>query len=383
MQIDLLRTDRSLEEFVGSLELCRDKASFTHALHPYPAKFIPEIPRFLIDKYSLPGDTVLDPMCGSGTTLVEAIAARRKAIGIDLNPIAALVSRVKTTPLSAPSMAEVRRWVRDLLKMSRDRRTIDAQDVRPPAFHNRDKWFEAPVVQELAIAKRLIEGSQDRDARLYGLCLLSSIIVRVSNQESETRWCAKPKTVVPGQTLETLAARMSKGLKGLSALSALHPARAMVINDDARNEVVEPESVDLIVTSPPYANSHDYYLYNKLRMFWLGYDVSPVQRAEIGSRHRHSDLKQELSVYVGEMTDVVTAMRRALKASGVAVIVVADALIRDTMYPMDEVYSDIAQRVGMSVRSVASYDHRQFNAVFQRGFGTRREKLTHLLVLQG
>jgi DNA methylase/MerR HTH family regulatory protein len=67
----------------------------THGLHPYPAKFIPQIPNALIQELSSVGETVADIFCGSGTTLVEALLLKRHAIGVDANPLAALISRAK------------------------------------------------------------------------------------------------------------------------------------------------------------------------------------------------------------------------------------------------------------------------------------------------
>src|ERR1700752_3595814 len=74
--------------------------SALHSIHPYPAKFIPNIPRALINSLPIPeGSIILDPFCGSGVTLTEAQDAGIESLGVDLNPIACLLSRVKTNPL--------------------------------------------------------------------------------------------------------------------------------------------------------------------------------------------------------------------------------------------------------------------------------------------
>src|SRR5207244_2390498 len=112
---------------------------------------------------------------------------------------------------------------------------------------------------------------------------------KVSNQESETRWCAKAKQLGIGQTLFAIGTKVDQLVGGIAEYEALSPAHVAVHIGDARQSPLKSESVDFVVTSPPYANSHDYYLYNKLRLFWLGHDVGVVQRAEIGSRNRHSD----------------------------------------------------------------------------------------------
>src|SRR5437016_5803893 len=73
----------------------------SHGLHPYPAKFIPQIPQTLIREFSSVGDTVGDIFCGSGTTLVEGLLLKRHVIGIDANPLACLISAAKTSQLTA------------------------------------------------------------------------------------------------------------------------------------------------------------------------------------------------------------------------------------------------------------------------------------------
>src|SRR3989338_8590683 len=71
--------------------------TLTHGYHPFHGKFIPQIPRMIIEHLTKPGDTVLDPFCGSGTALIEANIADRNVIGVDISPIAVLISKVKTT----------------------------------------------------------------------------------------------------------------------------------------------------------------------------------------------------------------------------------------------------------------------------------------------
>ena len=88
-----------IQSLIDSLDAIQDKNYLTHGIHPYPAKFVPQIPGAIIDAYSKPGDTILDPFCGSGTTLLESIIRGRNALGIDINPIATLISRAKVTPL--------------------------------------------------------------------------------------------------------------------------------------------------------------------------------------------------------------------------------------------------------------------------------------------
>jgi site-specific DNA-methyltransferase (cytosine-N4-specific) len=159
-------------------------------------------------------------------------------------------------------------------------------------------------------------------------------------------------------------------------------AETKILHEDARDSSVDDKSVQLVVTSPPYANSHDYYLYNKLRMFWLGYEVRSVQDAEIGSRNRHSDRGESVDVYLDSMERVLAEMHRVLVPGGRAVMVVADAVIRKQLFRMDELLSNRARIVGFACERKFGFEHRRFNAAFQRGFGTRQQKVTHVLVLR-
>lgn len=375
------RESADLEAFFSRLHECRNKSEHVHGLHPYPAKFIPHIPRALIGALASEGDVILDPMCGSGTTLVEASVAGHQSVGVDLNPIATLVSRAKTTALSHTARQALRSLAARFEAAATDATTHeDVAEATLPVFHNRDKWFASNVLRELAYAKEAILDLRESEARDFGLCAFSSILVAVSNQESETRWCAKPHDLPDGATLQKLATKLTDGLARAVAFTDIRGASSTVHTGDARHLPVADESVGLVVTSPPYANSHDYYLYNKLRMFWLSHDVADVQRREIGSRNRHSDLKEDISTYTAAMLTVLLECHRVLRPGGTAAIVVADAVIRREFFDMNEIYDELAARAGLDPQASFRFGHRQFNSTFQRGFGTATDKQTHVLV---
>jgi site-specific DNA-methyltransferase (cytosine-N4-specific) len=366
----------TLGEFFAHIGEAKDKRTLTHGLHPYPAKFIPHIPRRLITQYSRPGSVVMDPMNGSGTTVVEAAVLGRPAIGVDVNPIACLAASAKTARLSDAERRELGALVARLRRGDLD------FGVPLPPFHNRAHWFSDHVSEELAACVAAIDETTTGSARVVSRACLSAIVVGASNQESETRWAAKHNPILRGEVARRLANRLEESENRLAALEAETPAPVTVVRADARSLPLRDDSVDLVVTSPPYANSHDYYLYNKLRMFWLGYDVASVQSAEIGSRNKHSDKKLEIDHYDESMQFVVNEMARVLKPGGFTAIVVADAVVRGTFFDMGERFEGFLSRSGLVLREHVMFGHRDFNSTFQRGFGTTHEKLTHVLVGQ-
>jgi Putative RNA methylase family UPF0020 len=323
----------------------------------------------------MPGLPVLDPMCGSGTTLVEANVSGYSAIGTDLNPIAVLAARAKTMRTTEFDRAELA-----MLCDRLDRGTASLPFATPPGFTNRDKWFTAHVQRELAASLAAIDQLTSETARVMALACLSAIVVPVSNQESETRWCATHNPIEPGETISRLARKVRKSVSSSEDFSSGAIADSLVVRTDARNLPLRDGSVGLVVTSPPYANSHDYYLYNKLRMFWLGFDVTPVQDAEIGSRNRHSDRKAGVDHYLDAMSAILGETRRVLAPGARAVFVVADSVIRKQFYDMGELFTGLGGQVGFDVEAVFNFAHKKFNSTFQSNFGTDRPKLTHVIV---
>ena len=92
----------------------QDTSYLSHSLHPYPAKFPPQLPRTILQQFSVEGETVLDPFCGSGTTLVESRIFGANAIGVDVNGLSTLLSKVKATPLSLLQFDNIENFIKTI-----------------------------------------------------------------------------------------------------------------------------------------------------------------------------------------------------------------------------------------------------------------------------
>jgi DNA modification methylase len=379
--------DLSLREFFASLDACRDKNTLTHGLHPYPAKFIPHIPRELLRMYGHEGAVVWDPMVGSGTTLVEASVAGMPSIGTDINPIATLVARAKTQLLDHEAVQQVDA-VREqcevlaaLLESDPSAAPRLVFDCELPDIPNRDHWFHRQTSRELVMVMRSIEALATVEAARDLCCAaMSAVLVAVSYQDSETRWRATVRPWLPAEAVGRFLGRLVSSVAAVEEYADKARARVEVCTIDARDAPLKESSVDLVVTSPPYANSHDYYLYNKLRMFWLGYDVRSVQESEIGSRNRHSDKKESIETYFSSLAGVLARVQHVLRPDGRAILVVGDAVIRGEFFDMSEKIPEVASRVGLELEFATAFEHRRFNSAFRRGFGTKHHKQTRVLV---
>lgn len=143
-----------------------DTKYFTHDLHPYPAKFIPQIPAHLISRLSMPGDVVCDPFGGSATTAVEAVRLRRRAVSFDANPLSELIGRVKTGFMSSNDRLDLDQLLATVeshmisLKSKNDDwvgKLILEHQKYIPEIPNHEKWFSRHVTAELALLKYLID----------------------------------------------------------------------------------------------------------------------------------------------------------------------------------------------------------------------------------
>lgn len=282
----------------------KDQSYLTHGIHKFPAKFFPELPRYLIDHYSKKGETVLDPMCGSGTVVLEAYLRSRAAIGIDIDPMARLITKVKTTPIDVSVLDDVRDWLLGrLIQSQSDSRYCP----EIPEFNYRDNWFRDFVLHELGIIRdgiyqfresSLSEALPSHSASaVYDFLriVFSSIIRDVSNADPHcTRTVIRQKLqkkIEPGETVEKFRETLEQQLKGMRDLfiitKALNLMKPVLPESNAASTGLESESVDLAVTSPPYINAVDYPRTHQLEMYWLGLvedgPLSKMKRRYIGT----------------------------------------------------------------------------------------------------
>ena len=198
---DLRRADAVAETFraVDWSFSDADTGFLTHALHPYPSKFIPQIPDHCIRLLSAPGELILDPFGGSGTTALEAIRLGRRAISIDANPVGTLIGRVKTCNVDADSAMDLRAlrsslatWLVDL--PSSAALTAEYRSYIPD-IPNIDKWFPATSRGELALIRSRIDSMETTNGQMVALLALSRVVLSASFQDSETRYTSKPRDI--------------------------------------------------------------------------------------------------------------------------------------------------------------------------------------------
>lgn len=314
----------------------------THAIHPYPAKYIPQIPNALIQELSSVGDVVADPFCGSGTTLVEALLLKRHAVGVDANPLACLISRAKTSLLDEAELAAVEETIvranqlAVIVGTTEEGLLFRPEPLRSDAWRpDADAltfWFEPHVVEELAEIRSWCLALPGVRAQELALAAFSSIIVAVSKQDSDTRYVRREKGTRPGETLRRFAKALRDAASSARELADVIEPRFTVRVEQA--DVLDQPNigdVDLVVCSPPYPNAYSYHLYHMTRMLWLQMDQPTFKSREIGSHRKYSSRGAQgatVETFRYEMQSVFAWLARHLKNGGYACFVIGDSTVR-------------------------------------------------------
>lgn len=331
----------------------------THSIHPYPAKFIPQIPYKLIQLLSVKGDRVWDPFGGSGTTALEALRLGRDAISTDINPVATLVGSAKTSSLSQEDEEELGQFMVKLDLLCSNVANLENEILETeeqnrnliPEIPNIEKWFNPLATQELAYIKAEIDKLKSIPVINLSTAAFSKIITRVSNQDSETRYVSKPKSVDRGYVIKLYRSELRSIYGKAKQLSKLLQFRTaeFVTSNLVKENPIEPESVDLVVTSPPYPNATDYHLYHRFRIYWLGDKPQDMANGEIGSHLRHQRNERGIEEYLQEMHICLEKVHSSLKHGKYAVFVIGDSMFKKIEYKTAELVGEIASDIGFEV----------------------------------
>lgn len=323
-----------------------------HGFHVYPARMHPTTAARLVALAAPPGAVVLDPFCGSGTVLVEALAAGRQAVGTDLNPLAVRLSRLKVRDLTAAGRALlVTEAARARAVADERRKARVGSSVRYP---DEDvELFEPHVLLELDSLRVGIDGAE-KSTREALMLVLSSLLTKVSRQKGDTSAERAPRRLAAGYTAKLFARKTEELAERLATLDARVPRpRAEVrvaIDDAATLDAVPTASVDAVVTSPPYVATYDYASHHDARLRWLGLPQREVRRfmeRELGSRRAYAARSPDdaRDAWLDELWSFLRAVARVTRPGGNVVLLMADSAIQGEALRADDLVAEASRHV--------------------------------------
>ncbi len=346
-----------------------------HGFHTYPARMHPATAARLVRAVSDGSATLLDPFCGSGTVLVEAMIAGRRASGVDLNPLAVRLARVKTSPGDPLSRPQITAAARDVAAFADERRERRAGATRRYPAEDVAS-FEPHVLLELdslraGIAER---GRDDAYVREALELVLSSILLKISRRASDTSEHMATRRIAAGYPARLFIRKAAELVRRLATLSALLPpgvpAATVALDDAARLRAVDASSVDAIVTSPPYASTYDYIAHHALRMRWLGLDPSGLLTGEMGARRQYARLDPGAARerWTRDLATAFRAMSRVCRKGARVAVVLADSAVGDEALRADAIVAAVAPGAGFTLLARASQQRPYFHGPTARAF---------------
>lgn len=391
----------------------RDNGYASHLWHAFPAKFPPQLPRTFIEGLTCPGDVILDPMMGSGTTILEACLTGRRAIGLDIDPLALRIAASKTrSSLHTHAHAALQQ----ILAQTRANLALGSAHFEQQFMQQMDEpsrefvryWFAPSTAQALFFLQQAIQTIADDDLRLFFETAFSAIIITKSGgvslafdlahtrphrakivydesgyavlhenatQISEKRLKLLTKTL--RSPLDDFEKRVKQNLNSMLPFSR-QTQPPYIAESNAQALPLCDGCVDLIVTSPPYAaNAIDYMRAHKFSLVWLGYPVEqlsdkrsayiggesvqninlaqmPVKTAALLALLAQKDPRKAnaLHRYYSEMQRALAEMYRVLRPGKAAIVVVGTSVLRGIDIRIQDCLSEIGSAIGFDVPAI-------------------------------
>jgi len=357
--------------------------SFTHGLHTYPAMFIPQVARRLLQKYSKKGDTICDIFCGSGTALVESKVLSRNAYGIDLNPLAIFLAKVKTIALN-PSLLN-NRYFQLLNRIEK----IKDESIKKPDFFNVDFWFKKDVAIKLAKIKKAINEIEQESQKNFFLVAFSETVRLSSNtkngefklvkiHEEKLKDYSPDVLGIFKKKVESNILKMEEFYKNYDKNTWIK----IIYGDSSKENGIKENSIDCIITSPPYGDSRTtvaYGQFSRLSAQWLDLLEDPdtasgVDNELLGgktvkelkhnlnsnylnmilkeiSNKDEKRAKEVLSFFIG-LEKCLRQAFKILKPNKYFCVVIGNRLVKQVRIPTDFIIAELCENIGFTCEDI-------------------------------
>ncbi|MCJ7507413.1 MAG: MerR family DNA-binding transcriptional regulator, partial [candidate division Zixibacteria bacterium] len=355
--------------------------TYTHGFHNYPAMFIPQVARKLILAFSKESDLVCDIFCGSGTTLVESSLLNRNSIGIELNPLAVLIARVKTTPIDPKTLTN------RLKAIINDYQHIKNMEL--PSFANLEFWFSKNVIKDLSRLRQAIWNISEENIRdFFSICFSEVVRIVSYTRHNEFKLFRSPDKLTDKfkpDVLREFIKMCENNIIGMKEYvrDVLPQTYSRIIMGDAiKDNGIPHNSVDFIITSPPYGDSRTtvaYGQFSRLSSQWLDLlppNVKDLDKELMGGKNNvdindpileqsntlkysiktitekdKARAKDVLSFYI----DLDKALKQAhniLKPHRYFCVIIGNRTVKELVLKTDAIICELGERIGFTTQSI-------------------------------
>ena len=361
------------------------KFSKLRPVHPFPARMASSIVWRRLRRVTK-SSRVLDPMAGSGTTVVVSRLLGHRALAFDTDPLALLITEAWSTDVDRAAI--VKMAPRILARAIKKSRTIPLREAYPGGADEETRafvryWFDRTNRRQLTALASEISRIRNKDRRTFFWCAFSRLIITKSIGASLAMDVShsrphKVYDVAPLRPFDKFLQSVDAVLRGAPFVDDKKQPRAVVCKGDARRLPIRTGTVDYVITSPPYLNAIDYLRGHKFSLVWMGHRVGKIRKlrstnvgAELSGRAHQQEfvaqavgemgsvqlleprVKGMLARYVVDMNKVLAEISRVLKKGGEAVLVVGDSTIRDIFVQNSRCLVFLGVRNGLSLHSTS------------------------------
>lgn len=382
MQLTFLEKPESRVETDDWTFIGASTRELTHCYHDYPARMIPQVAGKILDLFGCDAKLIFDPYLGTGTSLVEGMIRGINVAGTDLNPLARLISRAKT---STPDLRLVDKHIGEFNKFVFD--YTPGRLAVQPTIHGVSRlyfWFKEGVIEKLYRLREFMQSIDDDSTRLFFQVTFSETVRESSNTRNDEfklyRYGAEKLDAFNPDVFMIMSQKLQRNWTGLQKYLAIiqrfKDAPVSNIYDfntvtEIPQECITPASVDIVVTSPPYGDSHTtvaYGQYSRLSAAWLELkEPDKIDRKLMGgfvakkSSHfpchaLNSAIEQidkvdkkralEVSAFYLDLHASISNVARIIKHKGYACYVVGNRKVKSVILPTDIAVKDFFESCG-------------------------------------
>ena len=354
-----------------------DTKEYTHCFHTYPAMMIPQIARKLLKEYGIEGGWLLDPYCGTGTSLVEASLFGMHSTGCDINPLVRLIATVKLSPVCLSALDET------LSKLNKNLFQIECRESNLPNapipnIPNLTYWFSDEVIRTLACLRAGISRVKDKALQNFILVAFSETVREVSyTRNGEFKLYRMPTNKLKDfkpDVLGIFSKKLSRNRQGLA--SYLGKRKDVKVSVSMANTVQgelptprPPEGYDIVITSPPYGDSQTtvaYGQFSRLAAEWIELpNARKVDKIEMGGLRSKETLTgspvssavekirlidekraKEVSAFYIDLERSISSIAKACSPHATICYVVGNRRVKGVVLPTDEFVVDAFRQHG-------------------------------------
>ncbi len=354
-----------------------DTKEYTHCFHTYPAMMIPQIARKLLRLYGVEGGWLLDPYCGTGTSLVEASLFGMHSVGCDINPLVRLIATAKLTPICLSTLDEALNRLNDDLFQIKFRKGA-VPDAPIPDILNLTYWFSEEVIRSIAYLRAWANDVKDEAVRNFILIAFSETVREVSyTRNGEFKLYRMPTNKLKNfnpDVFGIFSKKLSRNRQGLAMFLEKRKDVEASVSDanTVQGELPVPcplTGYDMVITSPPYGDSRTtvaYGQFSRLAAEWIGLpNARKVDKLAMGGirsketlngspvssvveKIRLIDEKRagEVSAFYIDLERSISSIAKACSPHATICYVVGNRRVKGVVLPTDEFVVDAFRQHG-------------------------------------